>query len=196
MSEDNILIINTEDSVKLPEKEVKLEPLPLYADTLPMLSEVMPYYDTKQLPNQSITRLVKQLKMTMKQFGGIGLSANQCNVRARVFIIGTEDKQLVCINPKVIKESAEVEKSGEGCLSFPGLYLKIERPLSIDVEFTDEMGKVHNETLTDLVARCFLHELDHMNGVKFTSHVGPVSLKMAEQKRQKMIKKIQRQKKR
>jgi|SRR5210317_354992 peptide deformylase len=195
MSEDNILVINTDEFAKLPEKEVKLEPLPLYGDTLPMLSDVMPHYDIKQLPNPTMTRLIKQLKMTMKQFGGIGLSANQCNIRTRMFIIGTEDKQLVCINPKVIKESAEVEKNGEGCLSFPGLYLKIERPLSIDVEFTDEMGKVHNETLTDLVARCFLHELDHMNGVKFTSHVGPVSLKMAEQKRQKLIKKIQRRKK-
>ena len=139
--------------------------------------------------------LVQRLKMTMKKFAGIGLSANQCGVFERVFVMGTDDWQMVCINPKIIKESAINTKDPEGCLSFPGFYLKVSRSELIDVEYTTETGEVKRQTLTGISAKCFLHELDHMNGIKFTQHVGPVALKLAKQKQLKLIKKIQRRKK-
>ncbi len=175
-------------------KQERVEPLQLYDDNLPLLNEVMPEYKDA-LPNPAMTSLVKQLKLTMKLYGGIGLSANQCGVRARVFIIGTDQFQIVCINPKVIKTSADLQKDNEGCLSFPALYLKIARPIWCDVGFYDENGQYREMRLEGLTARCFLHELDHMNGVKFTSHVGPVSIQLAKQKQQKFIKKVIRQKK-
>lgn len=193
MSEDNLLIINTEDSViKEPER---LNPLPLYDDNHPMLSKEIPEYPTETLPNHTMDKLVKRMRMTMKQFGGIGLSANQCGVFERVFIIGTDDFEMVCINPKLTRISENMVKENEGCLSFPGLYLKIPRNETIDVEYTTEKGEVKQHTLTGITARCFLHEYDHMHGVKFTDHVGPVALKMAKQKQQKMIKKIIRKRK-
>lgn len=191
MSEDNILVINTDTEQTEP---ARLDPLPLYDDNHPMLSKAIPEYDARSLPNQSMVTLVKRLRMTMKQFGGIGLSANQCGVFERIFIIGTDDFEMVCINPKVINVSANSVKEPEGCLSFPGLYLKIDRPSEIEVEYLTENGEVKKQRLTGMTARCFLHELDHMNGIKFTNHVGPTSLRLAKQKQQKMIKKIQRRK--
>ena len=186
-----ILTIDTTTNVIQNER---VEPLQLYDDSLPLLNEVMPEYKDA-LPNFAMNNLVKQLKLTMKLYGGIGLSANQCGIRARVFIIGTDQFQIACINPKVIKSSADLQKDNEGCLSFPALYLKIARPIWCDVGFYDESGQYKEMRLEGLTARCFLHELDHMNVVKFTSHVGPVSIQLAKQKQQKFIKKVIRQKK-
>ena len=184
------LIIDTSSGVS---KEIRLDPLPLYDEKLPMLDSEIPEY-TDSLPNERMNNLIKRMKMTMKQFGGIGLSANQCGVYERVFIIGTDQFQIVCINPKVIKQSENMVKDNEGCLSFPGFYVKIERPSWVDVEFTDETGQTKQMHLEGLTARCFMHELDHMNGIKFTKYVGPVAIQMARKKQEKIMKKIVRSK--
>ena len=187
-----ILTIDTGEALV---QEQRIDPLPLFDDNFSMLKEVMPEY-TEPLPNAFMDRLVKQLRMTVKKFGGIGLSANQCGVRARVFVIGAGDFNMTCINPKIIERSANLVKGDEGCLSFPGLFVKVARPEWINVEFTDETGKIVQTRLEGLTARCFEHELDHMNGVKFVEHVGSLALKMAKQKQQKLIKKTQRRLKR
>ena len=185
----DVLILNTEQDII---KEEKIDPLPLYDDSFHMLDDEIPEY-TDSLPNKQMTRLVQRLKMTMKKFGGLGLSANQCGVYERVFILGYGDESFACINPKVIEQSTEIERSKEGCLSFPGMFLTIGRPKWIIAEFVDENGQLKQQRFEGITARCFLHELDHMNGIKYTSHVGPVSIKMAKQKQEKMIKKMQRQ---
>ena len=174
-------------------KEEKVEPLPLYGENHPMLNMEMPEY-TDPLPNSAMTNLVKRLKFTMKLYGGIGLSANQCGVYERVFVIGSDEYTMTCINPKVLEVSADLKKDSEGCLSFPGLYVKIERPSWVKVEHTDENGETKQTKLEGLTARCFVHELDHMNGVKFVSHAGPVALQMAKKKQSKLIKKYTRKK--
>jgi peptide deformylase len=144
------------------------------------------------LPSTPMDTLIKRMKMTMKLYGGIGLSANQCGVFHRVFVIGTEDFQIACINPKVTASSTEMIKDNEGCLTFPGLCLKIERPKWIDVEFTDVDGQTQQARLDGLTARCFLHELDHLNGICFTQLAGAVSLSMARKKQEKIVKKAKR----
>jgi peptide deformylase len=184
-----ILTINTEQGIF---QEQQIEPLPLYDENHPMLKRSIPEYELSRLPNPVMTNLVSRLKMTMKLYSGLGLSANQCGVFERVFVIGNEDMVIPCINPKVIRIVGAVEKNREGCLSFPGLFLNIERPLSIDVEFYDVNGKLINTTFEGLTARCFLHELDHMNGVRMVDYVKPLALKMARQKQQKLIKKVKR----
>jgi len=183
-----ILTIDTGESIV---KELPIEPLPLFNENYEMLKEVMPEY-TEQLPNSFMSRLCQQLRMTMRKYGGIGLSANQCGVKARVFVLGAGDFQISCINPKVIERSAETLKQDEGCLSYPGLFVKVQRPSWIQVEFTDESGKTVQMRLEGLTARCFEHELDHMNGVRFVEHVGSLALKMAKQKQEKLIKKTHR----
>jgi len=184
-----ILTINTEQGIF---QEQQIEPLPLYDENHPMLKRSIPEYELSRLPNPVMTNLVSRLKMTMKLYSGLGLSANQCGVFERVFVIGNDDMVIPCINPKVIRIVGAVEKNREGCLSFPGLFLNIERPLSIDVEFYDVNGKLINTTFEGLTARCFLHELDHMNGIRMVEYVKPLALKMARQKQQKLIKKVKR----
>jgi peptide deformylase len=184
------LIINTGDALV----EKKIEPLPLYGENHPLLLEKMPNY-TDDLPNPIMTNLIDRMKLTIKKYQGIGLSANQCGVSARVFILSHGDFFLACINPKVIEASAEVVRDNEGCLSFPGLYCKILRPKSIQVEFTTPEGEVVQTKLEGITARCFLHELDHLNGVRFVDYLGPVALKMARKKQDKIFKIIKKTKK-
>ena len=83
----------------------------------------------------------------------------------------------------------------EGCLSFPGLALNVERHSWVEAEFINEECKVVQMRFEGLTARCFQHELDHMNGIKFTNHVKPLALQMAKKQQQKLIKKITRLKK-
>ena len=187
----DILTIDTGVGIVEPKQ---IEPLPLYDENHPMLRMPIPEYKGA-LPSPVMTNLIKRLKLTMKLYGGIGLSANQCGIFERVFISGTDECQLACINPKLIGTSAGMIKADEGCLSFPGLYIKIDRPNSIQVEFTDENGQVQQTMLEGLSARCFLHELDHMNGKKFIEYAGPVALQMARKKQDKLMKKVVRNQK-
>ena len=190
----DILTIDTSVAAGITKAEPKVEPLQVFDDRHPMLSEVMPEF-VGVLPNASMTHLVKRMKFTMKLYSGLGLSANQCAVKERVFVIGTDQFQMACINPKVLAVSDEIVKENEGCLSFPAFFLSLPRPKWVDVEFTDENGETKQTRLDGLTARCFLHELDHLNGIKFDSYVGPASIQQAKRKQEKLIKKIVRRKK-
>lgn len=174
--------------------EEKVDPLPIYDEAHPMLFKPIPEYNTP-LPNAPMNTLVKRMKAAVGKYAGIGLSANQCGVFERVFLIGSEDFQLVCINPKVIEVSPEVEAAEEGCLSFPGLFLKIPRPKWIVAEFLDENGQTQQMKLNGVTARCYLHELDHMNGIRFVDYMKPLALRMARKRQAKIIKMVKRKKK-
>ena len=189
----DILTIDTSVAAGLKKAEQKVEPLQVYDDRHTMLSETMPEF-VGVLPNSSMTHLVKRMKMTMKLYSGLGLSANQCAIKERVFVIGTDQFQMACINPKVLEVSEELVKDTEGCLSFPAFFLNFPRPKWIEVEYTNENGERTQVKLDGLTARCFLHELDHLNGVKFTDYVGAASILQAARKQQKLIKKIVRRK--
>jgi len=173
----------------------QLDPLPLYDERHPMMSQSIPEYDTRDLPNRHIESLIARLKITMKLYGGLGLSANQCGVFERLFILGHEDFILSCINPKVVEESKEMVREREGCLSFPGMFLTVERPSWIVAEFVTESGETQRMRLDGITARCYLHELDHMNGVTFTQRVGPTALMLAKKKQSKIMKQIVRKQK-
>ena len=192
MMQDTI-VINTEEQLSS-KPQIEVHPLPLFDENHPMLKKPIAEYKP-MLPNPVMDLLIKRLKMTMKLYGGIGLAANQCGVFERVFVIGTDQFQIACINPKVITPSAELAKIEEGCLSFPGLSLKIERPASIDVEYTNENGELVQTHLDGITARCFLHELDHLNGIRFVDHMKPVALQMARKKQDKLMKKVIRNRK-
>ena len=168
-----------------------IDPLSVYDENHPMLRQKIPEYPYA-LPSPVMTKLAKRLKMTMKLFGGIGLSANQCGVFERIFVIGTDQFQIACINPKIINVSSTINRSAEGCLSFPGLYLTINRPEWIEVEFTNEEGVVQQMRLEGLTERCFQHELDHLNGIRFVDDIKPVALQMARKKQKKLMQKIVR----
>lgn len=185
-----VITINTAENIV---QTRKIEPLSLYDEDFYMLRQSMPEY-RGTLPNNYVNNLVERMRLTMSKFNGLGLSANQCGVEFRGFLIGTDQFQIFCINPKVLSQSANLLKDNEGCLSFPGLFCKIERPDWVEVEFTAETGETKQMRLEGLTARCFLHELDHLNGVKFVDRIGPVALQMARKKQSKLIKRVMRNK--
>jgi len=181
-----ILTIDTSAGLQQIEK---INPLPVHGEDYFMLSVPIPEYKG-DFPNPAIVHLAKRLRTTMKLYSGLGLSANQCGVAERMFVIGADDFQITCLNPKLKMMSANKVKEKEGCLSYPGLFLNVERPDWIEVEFLNEHGEKQEMRLDGLTARCFMHEMDHMNGIHYTNYVKPLALKMARQKAAKLVKKI------
>jgi peptide deformylase len=182
----DILTIDTSAGLQQIEK---INPLPVHGEDYFMLSVPIPEYKG-DFPNPAIVHLAKRLRTTMKLYSGLGLSANQCGVAERMFVIGADDFQITCLNPKLKMMSANKVKEKEGCLSYPGLFLNVERPDWIEVEFLNEHGEKQEMRLDGLTARCFMHEMDHMNGIHYTNYVKPLALKMARQKAAKLVKKI------
>lgn len=176
-----------------PSTYVKAEPFTVYSDTHPLLSYRIPVFDFNNPPVNPI-EFASRLRTTMKTYGGIGLSANQCGLPYRVFVMGTDEVSYTCFNPRIIGKSQSMVNDSEGCLSFPGLYLKVYRHESIEVEYQTEYGVTKRETLKGVTARCFQHELDHLDGIKFTEYVGPVAIHMAKKKQEKIMKKHARNK--
>jgi len=170
----------------------KIEPLPLFDENHPMLKQPIPEFDAYKLPSPLTTKLIKRMKMTMKLHNGLGLSANQCGVFERLFVIGSGDNVWACINPEILASSDDIVKDKEGCLSFPGLSVTIDRPSWVEVQYFEENGKQVKKRFEGLTARCFQHELDHMNGIRMIDRVKPLALQMARDKQKKLIKKISR----
>ena len=145
-----------------------------------------------------LKEFVNNMFETMKKYGGIGLSANQVGKPYRMFIMGdhpniSKGKKWVCINPKITNVTKDLIRYKEGCLTFPFLFLDIERPQDITVEYLDENLEKKEEHMTGIVARCFQHEFDHMQGIVFTEHVSKLKLEMSLKKRDKQIKSAQKQ---
>lgn len=128
--------------------------------------------------------LEKEMVELMTESGGIGLAANQVGILKRVFAIKLKDNPtpFAMFNPTVINASTQEMAHEEGCLSFPDLWLDVKRPVSIDTKYIDSAGKECTITLTGIDARCFLHELDHLDGKVFTQLVSPMKLMLAKKK--------------
>ena len=129
---------------------------------------------------------------TMEHYNGIGLSANQCGIMERVFVMYSDVKKkeiIACFNPKIITESDEEVFMDEGCLTYPGLWLKVKRPDGIEVTYEDENGKKQERAMFGLECRVFQHEYDHMEGTNFTKKVSRLRLNMARKRQLKQAKK-------
>lgn len=120
--------------------------------------------------------------------GGVGLAANQVGWGHRLFVMGSDEVAWYCFNPEIIDSSTDREKKREGCLSFPDLIIDVERPESVRVRYQDADGDFQTESLKGLWARCFQHELDHLNGVCFDDRVSRLQLNIAKRKRDKLRK--------
>jgi peptide deformylase len=135
-------------------------------------------------PNELASTLVE----TCKKNNGLGLSANQCGLPYRVFVMGANEDFISCFNPKIIATEGEAHMA-EGCLSFPLLELRVTRPKKITVEYQDWNGEKHTISFDGLTARIFLHELDHMDGIVYTSRVKPLALQSGIKKLEKIKRK-------
>ncbi len=157
--------------------------LPLVPSSDPILKEVMPDFDF-QAPSTDPVELAVNLTETMISSKGLGLAANQIGVRARAFAMMT-NPVFVCFNPRIVDVSEEQVALEEGCLTFPKVFLTIKRPRFIKVRFTLPNGETRTEKFHDMTARIFQHELDHLNGVLFTTKVSRLVLNIATRKANK-----------
>jgi len=132
---------------------------------------------------------------TMEHYRGVGLSANQCGVMERVFVMYSDinKKEIIaCFNPKIVTESPENILMDEGCLTYPGLWIKVSRPDHIACSFEDENGELNEVEMFGLEARIFQHEYDHMIGTNFTKRVSKLKVDMAKKRAIKQLKKSTR----
>jgi peptide deformylase len=123
----------------------------------------------------------------MISHGGIGLAANQIGLPYRAFAMAS-NPILVVFNPLIVDQTSDSIELEEACLSFPNMILKIKRPSIIRVRYTLPNGITETHKFIGITSRIFQHEIDHLNGVLFTDHVGPVSLAMAKAKANKRMK--------
>ena len=136
--------------------------------------------------------LTENLVETMRDYKGIGLSASQCGVMERVFVMYSDIKErkiIACYNPQILEYSEDIVEMDEGCLTYPGLWLKVKRSEGIKVQFEDETGTKQEYQLFGLESRIFQHEMDHMEGTDFTQRVSKLRLDMGRRRQKKMQKK-------
>ena len=125
--------------------------------------------------NPRLHQLLDDMRETLMQANGVGLAAPQVGVlRRAVLVIETnvaEDEEeyvIELINPEIIESSGE-QDGPEGCLSVPGEYGLVKRPMTVKVRAQDRNGEWFEVEGTGLTARCFCHEIDHLDGIVFTS---------------------------
>lgn len=140
--------------------------------------------EVKQYPNQILRKksrpaekiiaednqLIEDMFETMYANNGIGLSACQVGKLKRIAVVDVDGIRRVFINPKILSKRGK-EKYEEGCLSLPGVFLKIKRAQEIEAEALNERGEKFTIKANGLLARCIQHEIDHLNGILIIDRV-------------------------
>ncbi|WP_409292178.1 peptide deformylase [Peribacillus sp. SCS-37] len=122
--------------------------------------------------DKKLAKLLNNMYETMLEADGVGLAAPQIGSSQRIAVvdIGDENGRIELINPEIV--NVEGDQSGpEGCLSFPGLFGEVERPYKIEIKAQDRKGRPFELKADDFLARAIQHEMDHLDGVLFTSKV-------------------------
>ncbi len=120
--------------------------------------------------DQSLADLLDDMRQTMRERRGMGISAVQVGVLRRALLVEYEEDKIVeIINPTILESMGKTFDS-EGCLSVPGFYTKVERPQYVKIEAYDRHGKKFFFEGEDYVAKCICHEIDHLNGILFVDY--------------------------
>ncbi|HEU4838330.1 MAG TPA: peptide deformylase [Micavibrio sp.] len=143
--------------------------------------------------DDSVRAQLDRMAKTMYEAPGIGLAANQVGILNRVLVMDVAHrddpetrKPIFMVNPEIVWESEEPSVWEEGCLSIPGQYGEVTRPLEVRVKYLDYHGKPQEGTYEGLASHCVQHEIDHLNGVLFIDHLSSL-------KRNMIIKKLKKQ---
>lgn len=151
----------------------------------PVLKEKAESWDFKNHVNAAV--IEREMLETMRASNGIGLAANQVGLLRRVFVMKLQDgREIGCFNPWIMLGDNDKIEGEEGCLSFPNLWLKVKRDNKITASYLDNTGKQCIIELEGIDARCFQHELDHLDGVTFTEYVSDLKLQLARKKQRKL----------
>ena len=153
-------------------------------DNNDMLRQKMPEFNFSN-PIMDASDLTKTLINTMKDEKGVGLAANQLGIATRAFAIHTEPAE-VLFNPVITFASKEEVLMDEGCLSYPGVYIKIKRPKDVRVRYKNLHGAVCTKRYSGLAARCVQHEIDHLDGIEYFKRAHPVHQERFKKKWTKM----------
>ena len=117
--------------------------------------------------DQKLHKLLDDMCESLVDSGGVGLAAPQVGILRRVVVVDTGDGILELVNPELISTDGEQE-GPEGCLSVPGKYGLVKRPYYATVKAQDRNGEWFEAEGEELIARCFCHELDHLDGILYT----------------------------
>ena len=112
-------------------------------------------------------KLLNDMTDTLAEANGVGLAAPQVGILRRVVVVDTGEEMLELVNPELLETSGEQE-GAEGCLSVPGKYGLVKRPMVAKVRAQDRDGNWFEVEGEELIARCFCHELDHLDGIVYT----------------------------
>lgn len=141
---------------------------------------------TEERFGKELEELVDKMFATMYQARGVGLAAPQVGISERIFVmdIPNEDgpsQKHAFINPEILHVEGE-QVGDEGCLSFPGLYQQVKRDTRVIVRAHDVAGQEFELDVSDLAARCVLHETDHCDGIVFLDRMSPLKRQLAKRK--------------
>ena len=141
----------------------------------------------------SVRALYQDLVDSMYAENGLGIAALQLGDPRRMFIVEPRlagrpetDPPLAFINPEIVETSDEQQDSEEGCLSFPAIYIKVKRPMRCTIRATGLDGATFELSGEALLARCLLHENDHLTGKLLVDFVGPLKRQMIKKKLQRL----------
>jgi len=152
-----------------------------------ILSEKMPDFDFNNPPMDPV-ELEKNMIEFMFQHDGIGLSANQVGIRARVFTMGHKSSSkdaMAFFNPIILDVHEDILDIEEGCLSFPKIFVKIKRPSAVYARWQNSKGEWQQGEFNGYDCKCFLHEFDHLEGITFKDRVSSLKWNMATKKGKK-----------
>ncbi len=144
--------------------------------------------------NASIRKLAADMVETMYDAPGIGLAAPQVGKVIRMFVMDTTEAEddppssEVLINPEIVSMAEEKDVREEGCLSLPGHFGDVTRPVTVQVKYTGLDEREHLRTFDGVQAVCVQHELDHLNGKLFIDHLSLVKRTMISKKMRKQKK--------
>ncbi len=135
--------------------------------------------------DDAIRKQMDRMLETMYKAPGIGLAANQVSLLNRVLVMDIAQREepetrkpIFMVNPEIIWASEEPSFWEEGCLSIPGQYAEVERPLEVRVKYLDYNGKQQESVFEGLGSHCVQHEIDHLNGVLFIDHLSTLKRNM------------------
>lgn len=149
-----------------------------------ILRERIPEFDFEN-PSTDPKQLEKEMIETMFANDGMGLAANQVGIRARVFVMGHKnfpENAQAFFNPIVVANTDDINDLEEACLSFPGIYVNIKRPRAIKARWQNSLGEWEESEFSGYDCKCFLHELDHLEGIVFQDRVSTLKWALAVKK--------------
>jgi len=151
-------------------------------------SPILRKHSVEITEDDNLVEILKNLFDTLKKEDGLGLAAPQIGILKRVFLMDTsslnEDDPKIekveqdFINPVILERSTEITNYEEGCLSIPGIYESVERPIKIRVQYQDTFFNTIEKELEGMQARIFQHEYDHLEGVLFIDRLSPLRRKL------------------